>query len=106
MNKNIVTSILAVSTLVASSAAMAVPLVISTALSNIGTAFDNVITGTGASVVTAQVVNGQSSYAYTDKNGDPATVTVTRPNGSAASMSSGYSSQGTSLSGAIWVSVN
>mgnify|MGYP000406135604 CR=1 FL=1 len=102
MNKNIMTSILAVSALVASSAAMAVPLVVNTALSNIGTAFDNVITGTGASVVTAQVVNGQSSYAYTDKNGAAATVTVTRPNGTAAAMSSSYSSGGTSLSGAVW----
>jgi len=102
MNKNIVTSILAVSALVASSAAMAVPLVVNTTLSNIGTAFDNVITGTGASVVTAQVVNGQSSYAYTDKNGAAATVTVTRPNGTAASMGPVYSSSGTALSGDVW----
>ena len=103
MNKNIVTSVLAVSALVASSAAMAVPLVVNTALSNIGTAFDNVITGTGASVVTAQVVNGQNTYNYTDNNGDPASVTVTRPDGSATSMTSGYSNGGTSLSGAVWI---
>ncbi len=84
-----------------SSTAMAAPVVYNLSLPNIST-FDGVITGTGSSVVTAQVVNGQSVYNYTDINGDPATVTVTRPGGAAVSPSGGYSSGGQSLSGSVW----
>ncbi len=94
---------LAASALFAAGSANAAPLIVNTALSNISTAFDNVITGTGSTVVTAQVVNGQSTYNYIDKDGNPATVDVTRTSGgAAASPSGGYSSGGTSLSGSVW----
>ena len=84
-----------------SSTAMAAPVVYNLSLPNIST-FDNVITGTGSTVVTAQVVDGQSVYNYTDINSNPATVTVTRPSGAAVSASGGYSSNGQSLSGSVW----
>lgn len=88
--------------LLATGSALAAPVIVNTALSNIGSAFDNVITGTGSTVSTTKVVSGQSVYNYIDKDGNAATVTVTRPNGSAASQSSGYSDNGISLSGAVW----
>ncbi|MDP3421620.1 MAG: PEP-CTERM sorting domain-containing protein [Thiobacillus sp.] len=85
--------------------ASAAPVVYNLALGNIST-FDAVITGTGSTVGTAQVVNGVNAYnySYLDSNGDPAngTVTVTRPNGSTATPSGGYSSGGQSLSGSVW----
>ncbi len=81
--------------------ASAAPVVYNLALGNIST-FDNVITGTGSTVVTAQVVNGQNVYNYTDINGDPATVTVTRPDGTPYYPHGGYSSNGLSLSGSTW----
>ncbi len=80
----------------------AAPVIVNTSINGIGAAFDNVITGTGTSVTTAQVVNGTNTYNYIDSNGNNATVTVTRPNGSTPSMSSGYSHGGVSLSGAVW----
>lgn len=83
------------------SPAMAVPVVYNLALNDIGT-FDNVIAGTGATVQTAQVVNGQSVYNYLDADGNTQTVTVTRPNGAAATPSGGYSSGGVTLSGSTW----
>lgn len=86
---------------ISSPAALAVPAIYNLSLPNIST-FDNVITGTGETVVTAQVVNGVSVYNYIDKDGNPATVTVTRPNGGAASPSGGYSDGGQSLSGSVW----
>jgi hypothetical protein len=92
---------LAGAVLAISSPALAVPVVYDLALSNISS-FDSVITGTGSTVSTAQVVYGQNTYNYTDINGNAATVTVTRPNGTAPSMASGYTSYGTSLSGAVW----
>lgn len=57
---------------------MASPVIYNLALNNIS-AFDNVITGVGSTVATAQVVGGQSVYNYIDKDGNNATVTVTRP---------------------------
>jgi len=81
--------------------ASAGPVIYNLSLPNINT-FDNVIIGTGSTVVTAQVVEGTTVYNYTDKDGNPATVTVARPGGGAASMDSGYSSGGQSLSGAVW----
>jgi MYXO-CTERM domain-containing protein len=81
--------------------ASAGPVIYNLSLPNINT-FDNVIIGTGSTVVTAQVVQGTTVYNYTDKDGNPATVTVARPGGGAASMDSGYSSNGQSLSGAVW----
>jgi len=86
-----------------SGAACATPVVHNLALSNIST-FDNLITGTGSTVVTAQVINGQNSYNYIDKDGNAASVSVTKSDaaGSTPTMQSGYSSGGTSLSGAVW----
>ncbi len=81
--------------------AAAAPVVYDLALSNISS-FDSIITGTGSTVVTAQVVYGQNTYGYTDKDGNAATVTVTRPSGASPSMVSGYTSNGQSLSGAVW----
>lgn len=101
MKRNLLSAFLATSLLSAGSA-MATPVVVNSALSDIGTSFDSIITGTGASVITAQVVNGVSTYNYVDLNGDPATVTVTRPSGAAVSPSGGYSSGGTALSGSVW----
>lgn len=103
MRKTILASALAASALFAVGSASAAPLIVNTALSNISNAFDSVITGTGSTVVTSQVVSGQSTYNYIDKNNNPATVTVTRTNtGLPASPSGGYSSNGISLSGAVW----
>lgn len=92
---------IACAALALSSTAMAAPVVYNLSLPNIST-FDSVITGTGASVTTAQVVTNQSVYNYIDINSNPATVTVTRPNGSAASFYGNYSSGGTALSGSSW----
>jgi MYXO-CTERM domain-containing protein len=82
-------------------AATAAPVIYNLSLPNIST-FDNVIVGTGSTVVTAKVVQGTSVYNYIDKDGNAATVTVTRPGGGAAGMESGYSDGGQSLSGAVW----
>lgn len=96
-----IASFIAAAAGLACSASMAAPAIYNLSLPNIST-FDNVITGAGETVVTAQVVNGQSVYNYTDKDGNPATVTVTRPNGTSANPSGGYSDGGQSLSGAVW----
>ena len=84
-----------------STPALAVPVVYNLSLNNIST-FDNTITGTGSTVSLAPVVAGQSVYNYIDINSNPATVTITRPDGSAISPSGGYTSNGVSLSGAVW----
>lgn len=103
MRKTILASALAASALFAAGSASAAPLIVNTALSNISSAFDSVITGTGSTVVTSQVVTGQSTYNYIDKDGNPATVAVTRTSsGSPAAPGGGYSSYGTPLSGAVW----
>jgi hypothetical protein len=92
----------AIAAMLASATVSATPLIVNVALSDIGSAFDDVITGTGETVVTAQVVNGQTSYNYVDKDGNPATVTVSRPSGANAAPGGGYSSGGISLSGSVW----
>lgn len=86
----------------ATASAMAAPYIVNTALNGITAGFDNVIIAAGSTVVTAQVTNGNNVYNYIDKNNNPATVTVTRPNGAAASPSGGYSDNGVSLSGSVW----
>ncbi len=101
MNKLALSTIMLTALSVGSSA-QAAPFVVNSSLTNIGTAFDNVVTAAGSTVTTAQVVANQNSYNYIDKDGNNATVTVTRPNGGTPSSSSGYSSGGTSLSGAVW----
>lgn len=104
MKKTALASALFATVLLAAGSANAAPLIVNTALSNISTAFDNVITGTGSTVVTSQVMSGQSTYNYIDKDGNAATVAVTRTsNGAAASPNGGsYSSNGISLSGDTW----
>lgn len=103
MKKALLSAALIASSMVATSVATAAPVIYNLALPSIST-FDNVITGTGATVTTAKVVVGQSTYNYIDKNGDAATVTVSRP-GSATPFGAdqwGYSSGSQSLSGAAW----
>ena len=102
MKKNALVRALAVSALFMATSVGAVPVIVNASLSNIATAFDSIITGTGSTVVTAPVVNGVSTYNYIDNNGAAATVTVTRPNGTAVSPSGGYSDGGVSLSGSVW----
>jgi MYXO-CTERM domain-containing protein len=82
--------------------ATAAPYIVNVSLANIPTAFDAVIAATGSSVVTAPVVSGQNVYNYIDIDGNPATVTVTRPAGANALPSGGYSHGGVSLSGSVW----
>lgn len=103
MNKALLSVALAASSIFATSVATAAPVIYNLSLPNIST-FDNVITGTGATVTTAQVVQGQSTYNYIDKDGNAATVTVTRPGSTTpwGATSSGYSDGGQSLSGAVW----
>jgi hypothetical protein len=102
MKKTALASALFATVLFAASSANAAPLIVNTTLSNISTAFDNVITGVGSTVATAQVVSGQNTYNYVDKDGNPATVTVTRPNGTSPSFYGNYSDHGISLSGSSW----
>lgn len=89
--------------LIAAGSAVAAPVVYNLALPSIST-FDNVITGTGAAVTTAQVTAGASSFSYVDLHGNAATVTVTRTStGLDAQANVGvYSSNGRSLSGDAW----
>jgi hypothetical protein len=102
MKRTALTTALFAATLFAASSANATPVIVNTTLSNISSAFDSIITGVGSTVVTAQVVTGTNLYNYVDKDGNPATVTVTRPNGSAPSFYGNYSSGGISLSGSSW----
>lgn len=101
LRHHIAGSVVALSTGLFAVTASAGPVIYNLSLPNIST-FDNVIIGTGSTVVTAKVVQGTTVYNYTDKDGNLATVTVARPNGSAASMDPGYSDGGQSLSGAVW----
>src|SRR3569623_1650022 len=103
MNKKALASELVTTALFAAVCAYAASLIVISALSNFPSAFDNVITGTGSTVVTAQVVDGQSTYIYIDKDGNAATVSVTRTStGAAALPSGGYNDYGTPLSGSVW----
>jgi hypothetical protein len=85
----------------AAGTASAAPVVYNLALSQIST-FDNTVLRTGAGLSTAQVVAGQSVYNYLDIDGNVATVSITRPDGSAVSPSGGYSSGGVSMSGSVF----
>lgn len=97
MKKTLLSAALVASGVFAASGAMAAPVIYNLALPNIST-FDNVITGTGSTVATAQVVLGTNVYNYTDKDGNAATVTVTRPDGGAADWYGQYGN----LSGDSW----
>jgi hypothetical protein len=87
--------------LLAPVASHAVPVVYNLALPEIST-FDNVITGTGATVQVVKVVNGSAVYNYVDSNGVTQTLTVTQSDGTAAFASGGYSSGSQTLSGAVY----
>jgi len=103
MNKTVSAGAFAAAALLGATQVSAAPVIVNSSLANIGTTFDNVITATGSTVVTTQVISGQNVYNYIDKDGNNATVTVTRTSsGSAAMPSGGYSSGGISLSGAVW----
>src|SRR5690606_40810217 len=67
MKKTLLSVALVASSLFAASAATAAPVIYNLSLPNIST-FDNVIAGTGSTVTTAQVVVGQSTYNYIDKD--------------------------------------
>ncbi len=99
MKKTLLSAALVTSGVFAATGAMAAPVVYNLALNNIS-AFDNVITGTGSTVVTAKVVGGQSVYNYIDKDGNAATVTVTRPLSGAAANPLAFTYGG--LSGHVW----
>jgi hypothetical protein len=100
---HIVKGFLATLALVGAASAVAAPVVVNSSLPNIPSAFDSIITGTGSTVFTAQVVNGQSVYSFVDADGANATVAVTRTSTGAAALPSGpYSSGGQSLSGSVW----
>ncbi len=103
MKKGLVSAALFASSVFVASSAMASPVIYNLALNNIS-AFDNVITGVGSTVATAQVVGGQSVYNYIDNDGNNATVTVTRPiSGAAANPNSwSYGTGVGAMSGAIW----
>lgn len=81
--------------------AFAAPVIYNLSLPQISQ-FDNTITATGSTVVTAQVTANTSVYNYIDKDGNPATVTVSRTNGTAIATAGGYTSGGQSLSGQVW----
>jgi hypothetical protein len=98
LNKTILAGAFAAASLLGASQVSAAPVIVNVALGNIGTAFDNLITSTGSTVALAQVVTGQNTYNYIDKDGNPATVTVTRPDGSNPSFYGNYGS----LSGSTW----
>ncbi|GAB3252836.1 PEP-CTERM sorting domain-containing protein [Chitinimonas naiadis] len=85
--------------------AIAAPATYNNALNAGKTAFDATVTGTGATVSTVQLNVGQSAYNYIDKDGNNATVTVTRSNGDPIAWDSGYTSGTTSLTGAV-VNIN
>lgn len=99
MKKQLLSTALVVAGMMAAGSAMAAPVVYNLSLPDIST-FDNVITGTGSTVVTAPVVGGQNVYNYIDKNGNAATVTVTRPLSGAAAAPLNYTYGG--LSGNVW----
>jgi hypothetical protein len=101
MEKKLLTSLVATA-LFAVGSASAAPYIVNTSLGNIESGFNDVVFGVGSSVITTQVVRGQNVYDYTDKDGNAATVTVTRPDGSAPVFYGPYSSYGVSLSGSTW----
>jgi hypothetical protein len=84
--------------------AVAAPVIYNLALPNIST-FDNAIIATGSTVITARVTIGQAVYSYTDRDGNPATVTVRRTNNLSATFAANsgpYSSGSLTTSGDTW----
>lgn len=86
-------SLMAVAVVAAfSTSAHALPSVFNDSIPAGISAFDTTIAATGSTVSTAQIVTGTSVYNYIDKDGNAATVTITRPDGSAASFYGQYGS--------------
>jgi len=85
MKKTLLSAALLAAGVLTATSAMAAPVIYNTPVNNTS-AFDNAITGTGSTVLTVPVALGQSVYNYTDKNNNPATLTVTRPISGAAAL--------------------
>jgi hypothetical protein len=84
------------------STAQAAPTIYNVALSDIASTFDSIISAAGSSTIVTPLVEGQTSYNFTPAGGGTASFSVTRPNGGAIGMRSGYDSNGISLSGAVF----
>jgi len=83
--------------------AFAAPTTYNDALGAGRNAFDATIIGTGQSVSTVQLNTANTVYNYIDKDGNPATVTITRTDESGISWDPAYQSNGIGLSGAAVV---
>jgi hypothetical protein len=86
----------------AASAASVTPTSYNVPLNQITSTFDAIITAAGSSTILTRIVNGQTSYNFTPAGGGTATFSVTRPNGGGIGMTSGYTSNGISMSGAVF----
>lgn len=73
-----------------STGAFALPSVFNDAIPAGIASFDATVAATGSTVSTAKIVSGQTVYNYIDKDGNAATVSITRPDGSAASFYGQY----------------
>lgn len=91
----------AVGLMALSAQAYALPNVFNDTIANGISQFDATVVAAGGSVGTAQIVAGTSVYNYTDLNGNPATVTITRPNGSSVTFDSAYTSNGITTTGDV-----
>jgi hypothetical protein len=95
-------ALIALASAAASSVAFSAPTIYNVPLSQIGTKFDNIITAAGGTTIVTPLIDGQSTYNFTPSGGGTASFTVTRPNGGPIDMESGYTSNGISLSGAVF----
>ena len=84
-----------------SAPAAALPNVFNDTIANGISQFDSTVAAAGSTVATAQIVFGTSTYNYTDLGGNPATVTISRPNGSAVAFGNQYTSNGISTTGDV-----
>jgi hypothetical protein len=103
MNRTLVASAMLSVVVLSAPSAMAAPVVSNLAITNISS-WDAIITGTGSVVSTAAVTSGTSVYNYIDKNGNPATVTVTRPISNTAALPTvnGYGSGVGRINNYLW----
>ena len=101
LSKTTFKSVLAIGAMAASASAFALPNVFNDTIANGISQFDSTVALAGSTVATAQIVSGTSVYNYTDLGGNPATVTITRPNGSAVAFGSAYTSNGITTTGDV-----
>ncbi|WP_222105387.1 PEP-CTERM sorting domain-containing protein [Denitromonas ohlonensis] len=101
LSKTSLKSALAIGVMTASASAFALPNVFNDTIANGISQFDSTVALAGSTVATAQIVSGTSVYNYTDLGGNPATVTITRPDGSAASFRGPYTSGGITTTGGM-----